>query len=109
MLRSRLRTFAITVVAHAAASFATMWCCAFQTGPAELFFGVMFIPTILLLRFTEDPHHFPELGALVGVPEDSPLVIVLFLSINSLLWVAGACSLWLAGRRAWRMVSLVQE
>src|SRR5438093_7494905 len=79
MLRSRLLTFAGLVAAHAAASFATLWCFAFQTGPAELFCGVMFIPTILLLQLSEDPHHLPDLGALVGVPEDSPLATVLFL------------------------------
>jgi hypothetical protein len=104
MLRSRLLTFAAWVVAHAAASFATLWCFAFQTGPAELFCAVMFIPTILLLQLSEDPHHLPDLGALVGMPEDSPLEPVLFLSVNSLLWVAAAYCLGLAGRGAWRVV-----
>jgi hypothetical protein len=65
----------------------------------------MFLPTILLSQFREDPHHLPDLGVLVGVPEDSPLVIVLFLSANSLLWMAGACGLWRAGRWVGRKVA----
>jgi hypothetical protein len=104
MLRSRLLTFAALVAGHAAASFATLWCFAFQTGPPELFCGVMFIPSVLLCKLGENPDHPPDLGALVGVPEDSFLSPVLFLSVNSLLWVTSAYGLWLAGRFAWRKV-----
>ena len=102
MLPSRLLKFAALVAVHGITSFATLSCYAFQTGPVELFFGLMFLPTILLLQLTEDPHHIPELGALVGIPDDGPLAMMLFLAANSLLWVAGACGLWLAGRWVWR-------
>jgi hypothetical protein len=104
MPRSRLLTFAALVAAHTAASFATLWCFAFQTGVAELFCGVMFCPNILLCQISEDPDHFPDLGALVRVPEDSPFAPVLFLSVNSLLWVACVYDLWLASRWAWQKV-----
>jgi hypothetical protein len=101
---TRLLKFVGLVAAHGTVSFATLWCCAFQTGPGVLLFGFMFLPTILLLQLTEDPHHMPELGALVGIPDDGPLAMVLFLAINSLLWVGCAYGLWLAGRWAYRKV-----
>jgi hypothetical protein len=99
MLRSLL-TFAALVAAHAAASFATVWCFAFTTA-GELIFWVMFIPMHLLGQ-TREGH--PDLGALVGVPENSPLGFAFFVTVNSLLWVACAYGLWLAGGRAWRKV-----
>ncbi len=98
MLHRRLLTFAALVAAHAAASFVTLFG-AGQTGLAELYFAVMFIPWYLLGQ-TREGH--PDLGALVGVPEDSPLAPFLFVSVNSLLWVSAACALWLAGRWAWK-------
>ena len=105
MHRSRLLTFPALIGAHAVASFATMWCCVPRTGPPELFFGTMFFPTILLLQFKEDPHQMPDLNALIGLPEDSPVEIVLVLLGNSLLWVASACCAWLVGRWVWRKVA----
>jgi len=102
MLRSRLLTFAALVAAHAAASLLVALSCAFQTGAAEFYFGAMFLPLCLISHIGgEDP---PHLGSLAGVPEDSPLSPVLWFSVNSLLWVGCAYSLWLAGRWAWRKI-----
>jgi hypothetical protein len=97
MLR-HLLTFAALTAAHAVASFATLWCCAFTTGGGEFLCGFMFLPTVLLLHFSEDSDHLPDLGSLVGLGENSPLAPVLHLTVNSLLWVGSAYGLWLAGR-----------
>jgi hypothetical protein len=99
MLR-RLLTFAASLAAHAAATFVLLDFAGY-TGLPELLFWIMFIPWHLLGQ-TREGH--PDLGALVGVPEDSPLSPYLCVSVNSLLWVAGACVLWVAGRWAWRKV-----
>jgi hypothetical protein len=96
--RPRLKSFVTLVAGHAAASFVTLWFLAF-TSAGEFFFWVMFIPWHLLGQ-TREGH--PDLGALVGMPEDSPLGLVFFLSVNSLLWVTSAYGLWLAGRWALR-------
>jgi hypothetical protein len=101
MLRSRLLTFVALVTAHAAASVVALFG-APQTGGPELFFGVMFIPMLLIGLIGRTGDAAPDVGSLVGVPESSPLSPVLFVSVNSLLWVGCAYGLWLAGRWAWR-------
>jgi hypothetical protein len=100
MLPSRLLTFTALVAAHAAASFVTLFG-AYHTGVSEMLFWVMFIPWHMLGQ-TREGH--PDLGALVGMPEDSLLGLVFFLSVNSLLWVGCAYGLWLVARWAWRKV-----
>jgi hypothetical protein len=99
MLRSRLLTFAAFVAAHAASSLVLLYGFAFQTGVPELFAWGLFIPWHLLGQ-TSEGH--ADLGALVGMPEDSQLGLVFVVSVNSLLWAAGAYGLWLIGRWAWQ-------
>ncbi len=99
MFRSRLLTFAALVAAHAGSSFFVLGFAGSTGLPEQLLFFVTFIPWYLLGQAREG---HPDLGAPVGVPEDSPLAPFLFVSVNSLLWVAGACAIWLAGRWVWR-------
>ena len=90
------------MAAHAGVSLVLLYGFAFQTGVPELPAWGLFIPWHLLGQ-TREGH--PDLGALVGMPEDSRLGLVFFLSVNSLLWVAGAFGLWPAGlwlRQKWQ-------
>jgi hypothetical protein len=101
MLRRRLLTFAALVAAHTAAwlivgLFALVYG---PDSPAGAVGYLLIIPLVLLGQTADDP---PDLGSLVGVPPGSDLWLVLAISVNSVLWVAGACCLWLAGRWAWR-------
>jgi hypothetical protein len=101
MFRSRLLTFVALATAHAAASFVTL-CGAYETGVTELLFWGMFMPMHLLGQTTEG---HPDLGSFVGVPEDSPYSPLLFVSVNSLLWVSAAYGLWLGGRWVHNLIS----
>jgi hypothetical protein len=93
MLRRRLLTFAALVAAHAAASVTAAFFAlqvAASGGPEWLggaIFYPFFVPLVLL--------------GLIG-EEAPPLDPGLGVSVNSLLWVAGAYALCLAGRWAWR-------
>jgi hypothetical protein len=98
-------TFFTLVAGHAAASvFAAV--CAYQVlcagGPEWLGEGIFypfFLPLVLLGQSDEA---IPDVDSWVGVPPESALGPVLSVSFNSLLWVACAYGLWLAGGWAWR-------
>jgi hypothetical protein len=94
MLRRRLLTFAALVAAHAAASVTAAFF-ALQvaaSGGPEWLGGAIFYPFWM-----------PLLGLLGLIWEEPPYLDPgLAVAVNSVLWVAGACCLWLAGRWAWR-------
>src|SRR5262249_48395467 len=112
MPRNRLLTFAALLALHAAGSLVA--CCvsdqvACSGGPKWLAEGLAHplpLPPGLLGQTGEDP---PDLGAAVGVPVSSDLWPVLALGVNSLLWVTGACGLWLAGRWACRRIARLHQ